>query len=157
MFALEFHLPHYVLRTDVRFLQEDMRLWNDDTQFRSFRDVTHLRGDCRFSDVIYQSVTSCLVTGPSSQRWTAYMFTDTYFIDQKNRHLNEESIMRWTKERRGFDSSDPFSLGVDLASKPLVNARDYFIDIFAKRLERSYHEWNHIVSHFDSSVGNYVR
>lgn len=85
------------------------------------------------------------------------MFTDTYFVSHETENPQEESIKRWTEEREDDGKPDPFVLGFSLTERPLLNARDYFIDVFAKRLQRVYQESDHLVSHIERSVDRYVR
>ncbi|KAJ1325927.1 CorA-like Mg2+ transporter protein [Microdochium nivale] len=160
-FALEFHFPHFALRNTTNLLWEDMRQGGQQPPLRSFIDITELRGDLESSasdsiDIIYQSVTSCLITGHFSRRWSAYMFTDTYFVSHETENPQEESIKRWTEEREDDGKPDPFVLGFSLTERPLLNARDYFIDVFAKRLQRVYQESDHLVSHIERSVDRYL-
>ncbi|KAH7029031.1 uncharacterized protein B0I36DRAFT_349977 [Microdochium trichocladiopsis] len=159
-FAFEYHYPHLVLRRG-RGLLEDNRTTPGNKPLRSLTDITFLRDVAEDTeglemDYLYQATTSCLVIGHHSLRWTAYMFTDTYFSVHDDTAMNEESMHLWSEERKESGRPDPFTFGETQADTPLLNARDFWVNSAATRLRRVLQESSLAVSHICEKIDKHL-
>ncbi|KXJ90148.1 hypothetical protein Micbo1qcDRAFT_164653, partial [Microdochium bolleyi] len=151
-FCFEFHLPHLILRTD-RIVRKDYRRLSGRPLRHEFQIPCLDKGNDMLGsfDIIYQAVTSCLIVGSFSKRWTGYMLTDSYFVNP-DKTFGEDCIEYWTEERADHAKPDPFTLGRSLSDCSFTNARDYFINTFSTRVERIMGEWRNLVTHLTTAL-----
>lgn len=103
---------------------------------------------------IYQSQTSCLVTGVDHWVWDAYGFVDTYYESEENRKNAE-----YYEDLEGLPAGErPDLLPAGDHLTPIWTPREYFLMVFESRMTlQVVPEWKDIVERLEEGVVSYVR
>ncbi|KAK7418158.1 hypothetical protein QQX98_004133 [Neonectria punicea] len=163
-YPLAFDLPYYALRTAPRYRPpRDTRTIADNGPLRKVKDLSFLRrrsrDDAPILDVDYlcEAQTTVLVTGLGPWRWVAYCFTDTYFEHEDNREdVNFYHTAREVEDGHVLFQPDPFTAASTEASRPRLDAREYFVTVFKTRLDQKKDEWDGVVSNMRSRIHSYI-
>lgn len=105
-------------------------------------------------DIIYEAKISCLVSGWDSYSWVAYMFIDLYFeeclVDEDLESINdyEQHLLDGVKV-------DPFTAETT-TNAALDDPREYFLQVFSKRLRKAKNEWENLLLHIKEAIEIYV-
>lgn len=78
---------------------------------------------------------SITVTGLDEWKWTTYFFEDTYFEDDEYR----ERIEAYQNP-----ALDPVSVGKRCLDKPICCPREFFLSVFAARVQKIKREWSNL-------------
>ncbi|KAK7431000.1 hypothetical protein QQZ08_002530 [Neonectria magnoliae] len=136
----------------------------DNSPLRKVKDLSFLRrrsrDDAPILDVDYlcEAQTTVLVTGLSPWRWVAYCFVDTYFEHEDNREgVNFYDTTREVEDGHVLFQPDPFTAGNTEASRPRLDAREYYVTVFKTRLDQTKDEWDGMVSNMRSRIHSYIK
>ncbi|PIG87092.1 hypothetical protein AARAC_004323 [Aspergillus arachidicola] len=130
-FTLEFHLPHYVLRSSQTEFQDRRGL----RKHRFFRPPTSNDSDC-----IYEAQLSLVVYGVDEYFWTAYLCEDSYFREKY-------PVTEYLK-----DEVDGPSFGLRMCKFPIWDPRYYFLSILSIRMSQVAMEWTVLVETLESHL-----
>ncbi|OKL58646.1 hypothetical protein UA08_06143 [Talaromyces atroroseus] len=123
-FVLEFHLPHYVLRSDSVRYSDPRRL----RVARYFRPPNSSVQDC-----IYESQFSLIICVMDDFFWTAYFCADGYYAER-------DTVDEYLKE--GLDGPSGGQRPCDM---PIWDPRYYFLAVLAIRISQVTAEWTVLV------------
>lgn len=141
-FSLEAHLPYLAYRAS-RLPRLDPRQGLDGHRLRN----CHLLGSTSLQDpgiasgglkdYFYEAQVSIVVTGFDEWKWTAYCFEDAYFEDDEHRKKRE--VDQGT-------ALNPLSVEKHCLDTPIWDPREYFLSVFAARVEKATQEWSNLIS-----------
>jgi hypothetical protein len=152
---MEFHLPFFAWRKSQP-LKKDCRIRRNGKVLRRSKKLTPFSSSDNASaasetgdDYLYEAQLSFLVVGRDDFRWTAYLFTDTFFKDLDQEDDNDE-------EEEKF-SDDPLRAGGNHgANEPIWKPREYFIRVLHSWMDPLVAEWDTITYHAGQRVAEYV-
>ncbi|KAF0324800.1 hypothetical protein GQ607_007971 [Colletotrichum asianum] len=157
-FTLEFHLPFFALREQLR-VPDDNRKRPDGSPCRKTLDLSFLTGiinstgSTNVSYYLHEAQTSLLIVGNNNTVWTAYLFTDTYHNGRpgETNHEDLSFFQQPLEENELF--YDPLTMGQHDANVPIWDPREYFCLIVRIRLGLIKEEWAYIFSFFAEKIG----
>ncbi|RAK96984.1 uncharacterized protein BO80DRAFT_428651 [Aspergillus ibericus CBS 121593] len=135
-FVLEFHLPHFILRTN-QVARDDSRGLRKCRYMRP-PNLRHIPQAC-----IIEAQISFGVFGSDEFFWEAYCFVDTYGSDQ-------ESIERYLQDKRDAPSG-----GSVAQEAPIWEPRYYFLTVFSVRLGQVTMEWTVLAQVLEKDLDPY--
>jgi hypothetical protein len=152
MFAMSFHLPHYVLRrplADIRDVRTTTR-----GSIRRCHDVSFLNlGRLDTPWLLYEAQASCVLSGFDEWCNVAWYWLDTYFDGEKGDSV--QKCFRDEQKNPGFIRPDPFTRGTSDAKMPERDCRGFFLAILIARLSQICQEWEAIAKAIQLSIRAY--
>ncbi|KAH8692863.1 hypothetical protein BGW36DRAFT_385370 [Talaromyces proteolyticus] len=155
-FQMEFHLPFFAWKRS-QVLKEDCRRRRNGKVLRRSKKLNFFlpsnmapAASETSNDYLYEIQLSCLVTGRDDFRWTAYLFTDTFFKD-----LAQEDDIDEEEERGAEFCTDPLTAGKHGANEPFWKPREYFIRVLHSWMEPLVAEWVTIAYYAEQRVAEY--
>ncbi|KAH8734313.1 hypothetical protein BGZ61DRAFT_559927 [Ilyonectria robusta] len=165
-FQLAFDLPFFVLRTAPRHRPpQDPRGVGENSTLRKVTDLSFLLRRPMKSDplteidFLCQAQVSVLITGPDPWRWVAYCFADTYFEHETRRDSAEsydDDMVFDEDDGSVLCQPDPFTLGEQDASRPILTPREYFVVVLESRLRHARDEWHVLVTKLRRMIDEYI-
>ncbi|KAI0886709.1 uncharacterized protein GGS22DRAFT_186782 [Annulohypoxylon maeteangense] len=148
-FTFEFHLPCVLLR-EQRLPQKDGR------RLRKHHEITFLynmgkKVDNSPTKYLYESNTSCLISGPSRYSWTGFLIKDRYFtIDD-----DPESIEEYIAQGQDGVMPDPFAAGKRPMGDLPCDAREHWLIAIGNSLKQVNKESWHVFTVIDEAIQTY--
>ncbi|KAI1259738.1 hypothetical protein F5Y18DRAFT_433050 [Xylariaceae sp. FL1019] len=151
-FALEFHVPSYILVPS-----EFPRL--DDRNLRNVEDVSFLTRPSIFNpkrrlrDYLYRTQVSVSICGFDEHTFTSYYFTDTY-------HESPEDIeaLGNLEDHEGQGAygaiGDPFTRGTTVLGAYASQPREFFLTVLQFAIQKVCQDWTQIVTTIEYSFKN---
>lgn len=154
-FNFQLTLPFFALRSHRR-LHRDQRQTPDGKPLRKSWTLGPTpassslpQRDAGYSWCLYEAQISCIVAGIDDQVWTTIATVDTYF----DRNASKDSI----DYLRRKNSGGPFDLiyrGKGGCDPNQVDAREYFLEVLSRWIERTRLEYEHVVSTMEDIIKN---
>ncbi|KAM5384647.1 hypothetical protein ACJZ2D_001392 [Fusarium nematophilum] len=159
--SLSFHLPCFVWRSAQHHKAPcDTRLNRDGGPLRRVINIDFLGGPKNPQSILdeieylCESQTSVLIKTIDHYRWTGICLVDTYSQDGDQRECVDK-YHETMSEPDGIQS-DPFLEGESEASRPLLDARQYFLTVLDCRAKVFGEEWQISADKLERRISKYI-